>query len=1260
MSTASRRNRRRRKITAGAAVALGAVMTPEAMGAVINVNSTADNMTVDGACTLREAITNANDDAATSTDCTAGSGLDTIDFTALTLPATITLGGTSIEITDSVVIDGTSQTQLTIDGADSSRIFTIIDGDSGTHFNVAIDDLTLTNGNSGPESIPLGGGAIFAAENLTLTNVTISGNDSPDVQSGGGVLLIGLGSGGGTLPLLTLQNTTLTGNSASCCGGAISTLYANVSISNSTIDNNYAPTGGGAAIAVAQSVLIDETTITGNTAGDEGGGLYLYGAGAVTIEESVISGNEAGDDGGGVMISYSGPVEIRDTTISGNEAGDGSGGLYLYANGNVLMERVRVTNNTAGLYAGGIGLWGTQATIVESQITGNQAASTGGLYAGYGAYLYMVNTTVANNTATTGSVGGIHINNSFAAIDVSTISGNTAPAGAAGNIFSYGSSLYVSHSIIANGSALAGNDLVASGPTTVLNYTLLEDPTGATFTGANNITGVDPQLGPLQNNGGPTETMKPALTSPAVNAGSPEFTTPTNDQRGFTRPVGIVDLGAVELNPGTLALSSNAYPTSEGAGFVTITVNRTGGSDGAVSVNYSTSNGTATAGADYTTTGGTLHWADGDATPKTFDVPILDDAIFEGAETFNVTLDTVVGATLGTSAAVVTIADNESAPTIAINDPSVTEGNAGNTPAGFVVTLSHPTTQTVTVDYGTADNGATAGVDYVQTNGTITFNPLVTAQALFVQVIGDTLDEASEQFNVLLTNATNATISDATGVGTINDDDAPPAISISDVTQIETDAGTTAFAFNVTLSTASTLPITVDYATAGIEATSGTDFLPASGTLTFDPGVTSQPVVVQVIGDTLDESNETFSVSLANPTNATIDDGAGIGTITDDDGTPTLSISDVTQAEGNAGTTNFVFTVSLAPASGQTVTVDYATSGLEATSGVDFQPASGTLTFNPGVTTQQITVQVAGDTLDEANERFNVILANPNANATIADNTGLGTINDDDTSSIVINDVTLAEGNAGTTSFVFDVTITPASEQTITVDYATQNGTAIAGSDFTATSGTLTFTPGSITRQITVPVIGDTTLEPDETFAVVLSNAPLATLADNSGTGTILTDDLVADLGVAKAVVGTGPFLAGQNASFTITVTNAGPGSAANVHVVDILPAGTTFVSATPSAGTCTGTVTVDCSVGMLANGGSATITLTVQLTTAGEITNTATATSESVDPTPAAGSATITVSAAPAGAAVPTLSEWMLIALASALAAAAALKLRP
>ena len=159
--------------------------------------------------------------------------------------------------------------------------------------------------------------------------------------------------------------------------------------------------------------------------------------------------------------------------------------------------------------------------------------------------------------------------------------------------------------------------------------------------------------------------------------------------------------------------------------------------------------------------------------------------------------------------------------------------------------------------------------------------------------------------------------------------------------------------------------ITVDYATADGSAAAGSDYVATSGPLTFTAGATTRNVTVTVNGDTLDELDETFFVNLSNPSNATISDDQGQGTVTDDDATPTLSIDDVTVTEGNSGTVDAVFTVSLSTASGQEVTVDYATADGTAAAGTDYAAASGTLTFPAGTTTRNVTVAVNGDTVDE-------------------------------------------------------------------------------------------------------------------------------------------------------------------------------------------------------------------------------------------------------------------------------------------------------
>jgi hypothetical protein len=152
-------------------------------------------------------------------------------------------------------------------------------------------------------------------------------------------------------------------------------------------------------------------------------------------------------------------------------------------------------------------------------------------------------------------------------------------------------------------------------------------------------------------------------------------------------------------------------------------------------------------------------------------------------------------------------------------------------------------------------------------------------------------------------------------------------------------------------------------------------------------------------------------------------------------------------------------------------------------------------------------VPVRADAVSEANETFTVNLSNP-SNATIARAQGTGTIvNSSPLPSLSINNVTITENNTGTPNANFTVTLSPASAQTVTVAYATANGTATVGSDFTATSGTLTYTPGQTSKTIAVPILGGTVPEPTETFVVNLSGATNATIATAQGTGTIQDND---------------------------------------------------------------------------------------------------------------------------------------------------------
>jgi chitinase len=182
------------------------------------------------------------------------------------------------------------------------------------------------------------------------------------------------------------------------------------------------------------------------------------------------------------------------------------------------------------------------------------------------------------------------------------------------------------------------------------------------------------------------------------------------------------------------------------------------------------------------------------------------------------------------------------------------------------------------------------------------------------------------------------------------------------------------------------------YGTLAVTAVPFTDYIPVSGTLIFAPGEISKTIQVPIIGDNLDEPDETFAVKLSNPINAAIADGQGVGTILDDDDAPELTVEDVAVSEGDGVAT---FVVTLPTVSAQSITVTYQTADLTATAHLDYTPISGTLTFAPGEITKTLQVPIIGDELVEPDETFAINLSSP-VNAGIADGQAIGTILDDD------------------------------------------------------------------------------------------------------------------------------------------------------------------------------------------------------------------------------------------------------------------------
>ena len=302
--------------------------------------------------------------------------------------------------------------------------------------------------------------------------------------------------------------------------------------------------------------------------------------------------------------------------------------------------------------------------------------------------------------------------------------------------------------------------------------------------------------------------------------------------------------------------------------------------------------------------------------------------------------------------------------------------------------------------------------------------------------------------------SSTATISDATGTLTITNEsgnDDPPSVDFNATSSNGAESASSK-ALTVDLSAASGRDVTVDYAITGTATGSGTDFTLANGTLTISAGDTSGVITIaSIINDTLDENNETVIVTLSSPGNATLgSDQVHTYTINDNDAPPSLSINDVS---GNETAGNREFTVTLSAASGLAVTVNYATSNGTATAGADYTAISATtLTFSPGQTTKTFNVAVLADSLDEANETVTLTLSSVSSTASISDATGTLTITDDDaTPSLSINDISHNETAANRT---FTVTLSAASGLAVTVNYATSNGTATAGADYTAISAT--------------------------------------------------------------------------------------------------------------------------------------------------------------------------------------------------------------
>ena len=564
--------------------------------------------------------------------------------------------------------------------------------------------------------------------------------------------------------------------------------------------------------------------------------------------------------------------------------------------------------------------------------------------------------------------------------------------------------------------------------------------------------------------------------------------------------------------PGTLDFSSSAYTVLEGAGVASITVNRSGASNLKLSVDYATQTAVASPATPLTdymsiSPGQTLTFNPGELS-KTFQVAIADDANAEVPENVDLVLSNPMNLTAGAAPQIgpngpaeLTINDDDvstfsfTAPTYLVDE----DGSAGH--ATITVNRGGATNIPASVNYSTSDATATAGVDYTAAAGTLDFAAGEISKTFDVDVSNDGAAEANETVNLTLTSG--AATADTALLSIVDNDNQKTSVQLSTPTYAVNEADGPA-TVTVTLSHAVDADVTVDYATGDGSAVAGSDYTDTHGTLTFTgnvtnggagAGETAKTIQIPITQDPDAEDPETLTLTLSNalPGGASLLGAPATATVTiaDDDPAGLIDFKslhyDVNEPDGQA-----TVTVERLGGVGGAVSVDYETSDGTATAGSDYAATSGTLNWAAGDSADKtFTVPVTWDGRAEASESINLTLTNPGGGSDLGLTTAaIVRIGDDGASgplAMSSNAYHVREA-AGT------VTITATRSGgslggPVTVNYATSDGTATAGSDYTAAHGTLTLGPGQRAKSFTVHVTSDAAHEADESLQVALSDA---------------------------------------------------------------------------------------------------------------------------------------------------------------------------
>ena len=579
---------------------------------------------------------------------------------------------------------------------------------------------------------------------------------------------------------------------------------------------------------------------------------------------------------------------------------------------------------------------------------------------------------------------------------------------------------------------------------------------------------------------------------------------------------------------GTIGLTISASPTNEGLIGLPVTFTLDSPAIGGESFRFSLPSGTAIAGVDYLDFGGTgfVDFAPGD-TSQTLGLTIVDDDIFEADETFSIVLTQLAGLSIAQPSFTLTILNDDeptgaTPPTLTISAPPTNEGLIG-LPVTF--TLDTPALGGESFNFALPSGTAIAGVDYLDFGGTgfVQFAAGETTQNLGLTLIDDTIVEPDETFSIVLTNPTGLLIPQPSLTLTILNDDEGTAPSLPSLTisASPTNEGLIGLPVTFTLDSPAVGGESFSFALPSGTAIAGEDYLDFGGTgfIDFAAGETTQTLGLTLIDDTIVEPDETFSIVLTNPNGLTIPQPSLTLTIlNDDEGPPTtgptLPVVTVSAPPTNEGLIGLVVTFTLdSPAVGGE-TVNFALPSGTAINGVDYNDyPGGFVEFSPGDTSQDLVLTLIDDTIVEPDETFSIVLSNPNGLTIDQASTTLTILNDDEgppTTGPTLPVVTVSAPptNEGLIGLVVTFTLDSPAAGGETVNFALPSGTAINGVDYNDfPGGFVEFSFGDTSQEVTLTLIDDTVVEPDETFSIVLNNPNGLTIDQASTTLTILNDD---------------------------------------------------------------------------------------------------------------------------------------------------------